>query len=507
MSEQTHKEPLFFENTTKNFIYLKAYSRHFYVMAIVISLVALLGHIINYSFHHESIDLYRISAGLSLFAALIPFSTNLFLDNDKYWLLPWTIFIASLGMFIFLEQTFGEYLFSFEINQEKRRFYSIIFVSFSVFAQLLILLPTFHIWLEPKSFNFRPLKRFWSELDDVIPLPVWIPYISISLLFIKPLLFSGGNFQLIFQEFLLSRTSQAAWETTGFIGGTALSLFKPLEMLGGMTPIISLLSYKVGRIKWLLIPNAIWLALTFLNGTRFVFVNLFFTIILYRVVIWGFSIKKALPILVICTTLLLGILAAQFQVRQVGLVSLDENKLLVESKKNFTDSSGFHLFSLFIRATDFAETRRLGYGQGLLFFLVHPIPRFLWPSKPMPVVIDYAIWEGNDPLAEAQFGGYPRVNLTPLVFSEFFFEYNILGIFLVLPFYLLLCIIINSLFADDRNNNIKVICWAILAGCFMMMMRGLFVFTLYTTRMVVLIIGIYLFSRTIKIVNSFTKKT
>jgi len=129
------------------------------------------------------------------------------------------------------------------------------------------------------------------------------------------------------------------------------------------------------------------------------------------------------------------------------------------------------------------EKRPYLYGETMAIELVNPIPRFLWPGKPVGFGVTYAEWQGQDPLH-----GGPTIS--PGILGEMYINGGVIAVVLLNLFGGIVCRAWDRI-GPQRTRSLPVLMFYSLGlGCLLMLGRSLSLPLFYQMFAAMICIGI-----------------
>ncbi len=123
------------------------------------------------------------------------------------------------------------------------------------------------------------------------------------------------------------------------------------------------------------------------------------------------------------------------------------------------------------------------YGETIAIELINPIPRFLWPGKPVGFGVTYAGWQGQDSL-----GGGPTIS--PGILGEMYINGGVMAVILLNIFGGIVCRAWDRI-GPQRTRSLPVLMFYSLGlGCLLMLGRSFSLSLFYQMFAVLICIGV-----------------
>lgn len=259
-------------------------------------------------------------------------------------------------------------------------------------------------------------------MDTIDRGSLFIPILVFFAISVFPLLYyeDFSPVQVVY-GLLASRASQAAWTRGNF--GDERAILLALRHFGTAAMLLSVvcaidMRWRDPR-RWVLVCIGVSQAvLAFLSGSRSSLGMAVMSGVGFIVLTRAVHRRRRYQAAVIITAaLLLLVMQLMVQNRSVGFYDAETGRIRLDS--SLVDLHVDGSFSDFLDVLSFfPESQEHTLGRGVVAVLVQPVPRVLWPGKPVSPISDYSAWKTGS----SEFGGVSATSV-----GEFYADFGIVG--------------------------------------------------------------------------------
>lgn len=449
-----------------------------------------------------NIPAFRLGCIALTTASVLPVIGVMALRGAFLWLLPYVLFIASFGFFLFVELALGSEVYGQTMSMERVQLFTAILAMTLILAMVPPSVPRIHRLFVPRPTAPATLKRVRALAGMALPLPWFLPWVAYAPDLLVRCMAVGWDVQVVlFAKFFGGRFAGVQRGNTG----DASALFLPLEFLAQTTFVLTCLLLvsrdprptRYGRIKLFVgcLPGILQILDVLMSGTRNQFIAPFLVALLLLLRPNHVLSPRTKIVGGICVAIAAGGVWLQSKYRNVGLIALfDEsvadNAVVEQEVGDFLENVGMEITRLFFLSTEYSESQPPELGASLLYYVGHPVPRFLWPGKPFPWDHSFAWWAGFDSAGVDEYWQRPQCTLASSMFGELYGNFRMFGFPLAVLGAFLLSLAISRYLAAEANIPLYAI-WIFQSVALFTSMRGFFalVVSIYPTVMFVALLA------------------
>jgi hypothetical protein len=438
-------------------------------------------------FDNDKIPTFRFACGCLTVASTIPAALIFLCRGAKRWLLPFTLFIFGVGFFYPLEAMLGDAVYGPQISRVILHKSVLAIGLAQLFATLLFIAPGVERLFLPRRGQVGVLRFVESLLDRALPIPWWLPVATWAPEQLRRLVAADFDlYQVFLARFFEGRFATGAWGRGNL--GDSSALLLPLEFLGQTTIIFAALvlldlpRQKTVKDKVLCASAALPLLLNLMDlvasGNR----NLMIAPLAVLTALMLLRETKISPKMWLASTasMGLGVLAIFFQseTRGYGIMDFASSKLELASSpiiaQAWADKKGLEILRYFVYMVDYVQDQPLQWGYTLGYWFLHPIPRFLWPEKPLPFTHEFNRSLDIDPTGEVVVRSVQQGTFSPGLFGEWLPDYSWAGLPMAVLAMFALSALISRLLPGQNGSYARLSIWAFQAAIMYTAVRGIF---------------------------------